>query len=963
MSVRNISQVNLTRDSAVTTLCATSPFSKTGFTKSKLTTLVLLALAAAQPMHVAAEDATDPKAKKAKEEQVEKIEVTGIRSSIKESLFLKQNATSVVDVVVAEDIGKFPDENLAEALQRIAGVTITRNGGEGQNVVVRGLGAGYNVTTLNGRKLASENSGRDFNYDTIASELVSSIAVYKSPEARLQEGGIGAVIDIQTRKPLDLRGFTMAASAKGVYEERTGDTQPHVSFLVGDLFDEGKLGILLTGAYSERTLRNDTYSAAGFYDEAEGVTEATIPVDMNKDGAIDQASELFPSKVPAYMYYANAQDVRERLGGTLNVQYQPTDWIDLSADVLYSRYNTNGNRYQIGFVNYDESWTPGTPIFGDAKFGDDGRVISVTQTANPMVELLNLTSPRKTDTWQFGSNGKFQLNDQLALIADYSHSQAKDQNAGDNRFIVARGFVDSISIDYSKDNKLPDVVIAPGLNADQKYGAHYSYNSGTGVTDKVDDLKLLATYTLEDSIISKVDAGITYVQQTKARSEFSSRNPSQFSNGGFYLTRDKYSFDNSTVFTQGDFSLFRIPADVFVAANFDNFLDGEGGLHPTPWPSFDYDKLLAYYRSINAEAADKSIVAQLNQAGAFDVKEAITTAFVQVNLEDTLFDLPYFLNFGVRGSRTEVTSSGFSYDLSKVTLDANGKPTNNDWRTVGKLSYDGSYNKLLPSMNFKLTLQEDLFFRFSAAEVMSRPSLDQLKPWVSPNFTTLKDGLPQLSINFPDLPPELAQQYDATLEWYFEDSSQLAAGFFIKDIESFISTFKGPLDVNGVKYYATFPVSGEYGAKIEGMELAWQQSLENWLPSPFDGLGFQLNYTYVDSQFDDPALEDLSYTGMSKNSYNAVVYYEKDGIQARLAYNWRSKFLLYPGDWGGDSWIADYGQLDASASYDINDQLSVYTEVSNLTNQRYWGYVKQEDQVNFLERFGTQIAVGIRGNF
>jgi len=958
MSVRKNSQGHQS-----TRQCSKSLFSTTSFTKSKLTSLVLLALTTGQPMLAAAEQAADSKAKNAKDEQVEKIEVTGIRSSIKESLFIKQNATSVVDVVVAEDIGKFPDENLAEALQRISGVTITRNGGEGQNVVIRGLGAGYNITTLNGRKLASENSGRDFNYDTIASELVSSIAVYKSPEARLQEGGIGAVVDIQTRKPLDLKGFTLAASAKGVYENRTGDTQPHASFLVGDLFDDGKLGVLFTGAYSERTLRNDTYSAAGFYDANEGVTEATIPVDINKDGVINKDKEMFPSKIPAYMYYANAQDVRERLGGTLNVQYQPTDWIDLSADALYSRYNTNGNRYQIGFVNYDEDWTPGTPVFGNATFGDDGRVIAVTQTANPMVELLNLTTPRKTDTWQVGSNAKFQLSEQLVVTADYSHSEAKDQNAGDNRFVVARGFVDSISIDYSKNNKLPDVVIAPGLNAQQKYGAHYSYNSGTGVTDEVDDVKLLATYTLEDSIISKIDAGVTYVQQTKARTEFSSRNPSQFSNGGFYLTRDKYSFDNSTVFTQGDFSLFRIPAEVFVPANFDKFLDGESGVHPSPWPSFDYDKLLTYYRSINAEAADKSIVPQLNQAGAFAVKEAITTAFVQVNLEDTLFDLPYFLNLGVRGSKTEVTSSGFSFDLSKVTLDANGKPTNNDWRKVGQLSYDGSYNKLLPSLNFKLSLQDDLFFRFSAAEVMSRPSLDQLKPWVSPNFTTLKDGLPQLNINFPDLPPEIAKQYDATLEWYYEDSSQLAAGVFVKDIESFISTFKGPIAVNGVTYYATFPVSGEYGAKIEGLELAWQQSLEKWLPEPFDGLGFQLNYTYVDSQFDDPKLKDLSYTGMSKDSYNAVVYYEKDGIQARLAYNWRSKFLSYPNDWGGDSWVAAYGQLDASASYQLTEQLSVYTEVSNLTNQRYWGYVKQEDQVNYLERFGTQLAVGIRGNF
>jgi iron complex outermembrane receptor protein len=933
------------------------------FRYHKLAQLVMLAVLAPQQAFAAAADSDKQKQKKAKTEQVEKIQVTGIRSSIKEALFLKQNAVSVIDVVVAEDIGKFPDENLAEALQRVPGITITRNGGEGQKVIVRGMGDGYNVTTVNGRRVASENSGRDFNYDTIASELVNSIAVYKSPEARLQEGGIGAVVDIQTRKPLDLEGFTLTGSAKGVYESRTGDTQPHASFLVGDLFEDGKLGVIFTGAYSERTIRNDTYSAAGFYDEQEGVTEATLPIDKNNDGKIDQANELFPSKIPAYMYYANAQDVRERMGGTLSLQYQPNDWIDLSLDTIYSRYTTNGNRYQIGFVNYDESWTPGTPIFNNATFGSDGRVLAVTQTANPMVELLNLSTPRKTDTWQVGANAKFQISDALSVTADVSSSEAKDQNNGDNRFIVARGFVDSIKIDYSKDNKLPDVTIAPALNADQTYGAHYSYNSGTGVTDQVDEAKLIGQYKIDDSVLTQVDFGATYGKQSKGRSEYSSKNASQFSRGGYYLARDKYTFDASSVFKQGDFELFRIPKSVFVAPNFDNFLEGENSIQPNPWPSFDYDKLLAFYRSINAEAADKSIVASLNQAGAFEVSEAVTAAFIQANIEDTVFGLPYSLNLGLRQSKTEVTSEGYSYDFSKLQLDSAGQPTNNDWRTTKRISYEGSYNKLLPSMNFKLSLQDDLQLRVSAAEVMSRPSLDQLKPWAAPNFSTKVNGLPQLDVRYPGLAPELAKQYDVTLEWYLADSSQLALGYFVKDIDAFIETKKGKINFGGIEYWGTYASSGQFGANINGLEAAWQQSLEQWLPSPFDGFGLQLNYTYVDSKFDDPKLKNLSYTGMSKNSYNAVVYYEKYGVQARLAYNWRSKFLSYPGDWGGDSWTAAYGQLDASASYDINEHLTVYSEVSNLTNERYWGYVKQPDQVNWLERFGTQVAVGVRGNF
>ncbi|ABL99399.1 TonB-dependent receptor [Shewanella amazonensis] len=913
---------------------------------------------------------TEEKAKQAeeaKEEDVERIAVYGIRSSIKESMFLKQNATSVVDLVVADDIGKFPDENLAEALQRIPGITITRNGGEGQNILVRGLGAGYNVTTLNGRKLASEYAGRDFNFDTIASELVNVLAVYKSPEARLTEGGIGAIVDIQTRKPLDLDGFTLQASAKGIHESRTGDIHPHASFIIGDQNDDGSLGALFSAVYSKKTLRADTYSADGFFDEDEGwgVDSAGVPVDANNNGTIDEG-EIFASKIPSYMYFANAQDVRERIGSTLALQWRPSDDLTLSLDGLFSRYNTDGNRYQIGFVNYDESWTPGTPLFTDAQFDDLGRVVKMKQTGdNTMVELLNISTPRQTDTWQLGLNAEWHPTDQWSVYADAAYSQAENKNKGDNRFIVARGFVDSIGIDYSTGNTLPDVVISPALTSDQTYGAHYSYNSGTGVKDKVNDFKLEAIYEPEDSLVSKVHFGVNYVKQSKTQNAFGSRNPSQFSRGGFYLTRDGYDFAPGQVFTQGEFELFRIPENVFVPANFDNFLDGENSVSPDPWPSFDYDALLAFYRSINAEAADASIVATQSKSGSYEVSEAVTSAFVQVTLEDELWELPYMLNLGLRASHTQVDSSGFGYDLSKVVLDSAGNPTNNDWRAVLPVGHEGSYSNVLPSLNFRLNLQDDLLLRVSAAQTLSRPSLYALRTWANPDFVNRKEGLPTLSRGNPGVSAEEAYQGDVTLEWYYGDSSSLAAGVFVKDIQSFIENDENAMDVEGNRYMVNQPESGEYGALITGYEVAWQQSLEQWLPSPLDGFGVQLNYTYVDSEYDDPARKEqnLPFAGMSENSYNAVLYYEKYGLQGRFAYNWRSKFLVDPEAWGGPAWINAYGQLDASLSYALLENLNVFVEASNLGNDRYSGYIKRPDQVNYLERFGTQIAFGVRGSF
>ncbi|MDP4529505.1 TonB-dependent receptor [Alkalimonas delamerensis] len=898
------------------------------------------------------------------DDEIERIQVSGIRGSISESQFLKQNATSVVDVVVADDIGKFPDENLAEALQRIPGITITRNSGEGQNISVRGLSGGYNTTTLNGRKLASEFAGRDFNFDTIASELVNVLSVYKSPEARLIDGGIGAVINIETRKPLALDGRTVAASVKGIHESRSGDIHPHASFIIGDKTADSRLGALFSMVYSRKTLRADTYRASGFDDEDE---DAFLNVDMNGDGVISD-DERFPSQIPMYMYFANAQDVRTRIGSSLALQWQPNDRLDLNLDALYSRYTTDGSFYEIGFVNYDESWTPSTPIFTDPNFDELGRVNKIRQTGpETMVELLNRTTPRRSDTWQLGTNARFYLNDEWTLEADAAYSEARNKNNGDNRFIVARGFVDAIDIDYSTGHMLPDVVIEPGLTADQQYGAHYSLSSGTGVKDSVTDLKLMTQYQPFGGIMTRLDAGLTYLRQAKQQDGFQSRNPSQFSRGGYFLEQDGYAFDDSTVFQRGAFELFAIPSSVFRPANFDNFLKGENSLTPQPWPSFDYDDLVDYYRTINEDAANAGIVPSVVLQNSYRVTEAVTAAFVQADFESELAEMPYVLNLGLRASRTSVDSTGFSYDFSLIELNPEtGEPVNNDWQDeVRDVGFSGSYTNILPSMNFRMQLRDDLQLRASAAEVLSRPSLGYLRPWAAPNFTSREQGLPVLSRGNANVEPERARQADLVLGWFFAEASALNVGVFYKDILSFISSEGKPGVVEGIEYFIYEPVSGDYGASIRGYELAWQQSFADFLPAPFDGLGFLLNYTYVDSNYEDPELKaaGLPFQGMSKNSYNAVLYYEQYGLQARLAYNWRSKYLLNPDAWGGPAWHAAYGQLDASLSYDINDKVTVFAEASNLTNNRAWHYIDRDDQVSYLERFGTQLSLGVRAYF
>ncbi|MDP2560749.1 TonB-dependent receptor [Psychrobium sp. 1_MG-2023] len=902
-------------------------------------------------------------------DSVERISVTGVRSSIKESLFVKQNAINVVDAIIAEDIGKFPDQNIAEALQRMTGITISRNGGEGQNVTVRGLGGDYNVTTINGRRMASEHSSRNFNYDLIASELLGSVEVYKSPVSKNVEGGIGSVINIKTRRPLDLDGFTLSGSAKAIYGDLTEDYNPSASFLVSDTFNDDTFGALFTAVYSERTIRSDSYEGQGFYDEDEGINFVTVPVDSDGNGKIEGDEKSYESMIPGYVRYSNWQDIRTRTGASLALQWRPSDDLEVNFDSIYSSYDTDGSQYQISFVTYDEYWTPGIPSIGDLSFDDAGRVNSLELIDGAMAELLNVSSPRNTETFQVALNTSWQATDNLNLALDISHSESENKNAGDNRYVVARGFVDTIKIDQSGDNLLPDVTMSPALSSEQPFGAHYSYNHGRAVKDEVSEVRLDGLYVLDDSIFSQVEFGLNYGKQTKGRQQYRSDDPSMFSNGGAYFQYfPQYGdYDDSSVEELGGLNLFRLPGDVLVPANFDNFMAGEPGAHPAPWASFDYDKLYAFYESINAEAAAAKIKPTLQEKDSYELTESTLAAYIQTNLEGEFGELPYTLNLGVRAVQTTVKTSGYALDMASIefephpTLEGVQRVKGGIQQHYGQQSFEDDYTNILPSMNFKLNLTDQVVYRLSAAKVLTRPNLGYLSPYSSLDLTKF-----EYHSSNPGLKPLEADQVDMTMEWYFSEYGALTAAIYYKGIESFIENGpRGKVDILGQEFEHHGPRNDKYGATIKGAEIAYQQSFDELLPEPFDGFGVQFNYTYVDSSYDDPERveEKLPFAGMSKNSYNAVVYYEKNDVQARIAYNWRSKYLLYPDAWGGPQWQSDYGQYDFSSSYNISEKVSLNFTVSNLTNERSWGYIKRPEQVSHLGRYGRTATLGLTASF
>lgn len=885
------------------------------------------------------------------------IVVSGMRYSMSKAVDIKRDAMNLVDALVAEDIGKFPDENLAESLQRIPGVTITRNRGEGQNISVRGLGGDYNVTTLDGRLLATENTGRTFNFDVIASELVGGLQVYKSPLAELPEGGIGSIVNIDTRRPLDLNGFSFAASAKAEYETNSKKTSPSGSFLISDTFADGTIGVLLSATYSRKTLRQDSFIGEGFYDPTDPFT-VSVPYDTNGDGEIatdadgnpapGPGSEYYESVIPGYVRYSIAQDTRTRIGGSAAIQWQASDNVLFTLDGLYSRYRSNGSDSQISFVNYDESWTPGIPQVDDIGFNENGQVNYVEFGNEPVAEILNASTPRRAETYQIGFNVTGTDGD-FTWFIDAAKSRAKDSNAGDNRYIVARAVLDSYSVDATQGNLLPSLTLNPALSEDMPFGAHYSYNYGTGITDKVTQLRIGGT--LEPGgFLHALNFGVGYTRQGKDRRQFASRNPSAFSNGGQYLTRDGYAFDPSLVEAFGPLNLFRLPSNVLVAPGFSDFLQGEPGSPPQPWPSFDYDALYDFYLSVNPQAAEELINPTYRPTSSYEIAEDVMSGYLRATFSSELAGMPFLFDIGGRAAQTTTHASGTS---ARVEDYVPGQPM-----VLQPVRVGGSYFDFLPSANFKMDLTDNLILRLSAAKVLTRPPLGSMSPYSSINATTRT-----ISRGNPDLEPFRANQADAALEWYLGSFGLVSAAVYYKDIKSFTQTVESFEEINGIRWRVLQPGSSGFGGTIKGFEIAAQQSFDFLLPEALHGFGAQVNYTYTTSSFDDPEFQGLPFTGMSKHSYNVVGFYEQGGLAARVAYSKRGKYVAYPDGWGGPEWVASYGQVDASLSYDITDRVTVIAEGTNLTNARYWQYIDRPEQVSYLARFGRQVSLGVRFGF
>lgn len=832
---------------------------------------------------------------------LQEVVVTGYRKSIADSIRFKRFADVVSDTISAEDIGQFPDTNLAESLQRITGVQITRlsadgtTADEGQYVSVRGLPTEFNYVSLNGEGVASasnslinQTADRNFNFSFLSPDFISALEVYKSPKADLTEGGVAATINVKTVLPLDIGHEVFKANLEG--QSSTGETrpEPNLSAIYSDVFADGTLGATVGFAWNRRKYLNTT------------VTDA----------------QLDPQTINGNNYYVldslgitetqNLYDTKTAYGA---LQFRPVDNLTFSLIGMHSR--TTNDELQPAFTIRPQYATGYTTLVADpngaltTQIGDG--IYYETQnfeTSNGNT-LNNLTLKEE---WRAGN---WELNSAL----DYSGSRSTSSQIGiDTLEAGAFGIGPSYSGGYRvlPGDPIASFVLDPAFSTTDPNNYFFNYVGGNILdrSDIVRSARLDGAYHFTTGGIRALRIGARYQEEVN---------------------------QNQGVF-EGDFSQGHNSVAPFVSGNplGPASLNGyDGGANvPTNYayinPELYLDKFFggSYNTWLNATTTQPS----LNPSNQYSITEKDSAVYV---MTDYGFDgrIPVNGNIGVRAVRTQQSVTDTAVNLDDITIISPPPPPPAPSVIVpaGSLyTLSRSYTDVLPSFNLVADLREDLLLRFAVAKVMSRPTLDDLVPRYSVSAGTTDSIIG----GNPGLDPFRAWQYDASLEYYFAPSSILSAAIFYKDVQSFIQTSHQNRVIQGVTFDQQLPVNSQ-GGHVDGVELNYTQVF-SFLPSFWSGFGAQLNATYASGTEDADPVDQIpahAFQNLSKWTTNASLFYQNRLFSARFAYNYRSRYLFDP-NVRGLGITAAYGEpfstLDFQASVIVNKSLSVFIEGNNL---------------------------------
>lgn len=851
-------------------------------------------------------------------DELEEIVVRGIRGSLAAAREIKRDAPVFVDSIVAEDIGKFPDENVAESLQRVPGVSINRAslGAEGNSVSIRGLGPDFNRVFVNGRSVLNSGVSRQVDFRFLPSEIVSRLDVYKTPMASLIEGAIGGTVEIKTASPFDNGGeFRASGSVETVFNSLADEWKPRLSGVVSNTFGDGKFGAMLGFQYQDRINRQDTFDVPGWQCVDETL-ESQCTQTLEELPAEDR---FFRPRFPR-QFLLNLDSERLGINGALH--WRPTDNVKFEVDAVYSSIDDVEDQRTliIGTFAGISQIVPGSAVI------NENNTITELSVTNADLRSANRVLDTENDTYVLGFNGEL-VSDLWTFTADLGLSKGTSDQDHDQAQIFRE--VDG-TWNYNTSSGIPDFTI------DGDFGANPETQDGWLVNNvrKEVSFREQDETNLRLDITRAFDAG--FLQSVQFGARYTDGGVEQNAYGRFLNVRPRPLIDDN----------FN-PADVLTtiagATGISDYGTDLPGNIIANWTNAPFQPIRDFFLPDDP-------LSTTNFPNTYTIEEETIAAYVQANFSGDMGRFPISGNIGVRYVETDVeTTGGANFDFLNLQT--------------------GSYDDVLPSLNLRVDLADELLLRFAAGSVMARPSYGDLNPGTVVNVTTFSGR----SGN-PNLLPFRADQIDISLEWYFGGGNLLGLTYFYKDVESFVQTETifttiDPILAAGVDPDSIFaiarPGNGE-GATINGLELTYQQSFD-MLPAPFDGLGMMFNYTRLDSdaqQTNSLIGVEVGLEGLSENAYNITAYYEKNGIGVRLAYNWRDEFLRAAQGLGGTPDFGnEYGQLDLTTSYDVSDRVTLFVEAKNLNNEEYRAFEFLDERLRTYNTSGRRVFLGARARF
>ncbi|WP_332678273.1 TonB-dependent receptor [Brevundimonas sp.] len=888
--------------------------------------------------------------------EVDEVIVTGIRASVEASISAKASNTSIVEVITAEDIGKLPDVSIAESLARLPGVTSQRLDGRSQLISIRGLGPDFTTALLNGRELVTTGDNRGVEFDQFPSELLGSVVVYKTPDARLIGQGLAGTVDMRTLRPLAYGRQAIAANYRhewndiGALNSGTTDSGDRFTLSYIDQFADNTIGVALGYAHMSSPYQSERFNAWGYPTYSDG--------------------NLLTGGVKPYVMSSELQ--RDGYMGVL--EWRPNDRFHTTFDAFYSEFE---NTQVLRGIEFPLAWggsaeaTPGAcaaggnvqspvcrpgPSLRPGYTVEDGLIVAGTWD-NIKGVVRNDLNKRDSNITALGWNTEFVANDEWTFDLDLNYSKVErndiilETNAGTGRNI--NGALDTLGfeltddgvtrfssqLDYADPN-LIRITSAQGWGGDVIPGGQVGYMNTPVVTDEIKGVRLSATRTAYDAPFRSVEFGVNLQERQK-----------DFVNDQYYLG------------VPGGGDLF-VPASLLLA--------------PTDLGYLGISEVLSYdaLGVVNSGALD--LVRNPNAdviAGNWAVTERVSTAYAIADIDHTLFGLPLTGNVGVQLVYTDQSSDGFSARQVGPGVS----------ETIA-VSGGDSYLEVLPSSNFILEVRDDTFVRFALARTLARTRMDDMR--ASRNYSfNVANNIPgaQPDVNSPwsassgnpQLRPYIADVADISIEKYFANRRGYVslAGFY-KHLETFVYTNNQIMDFTGYPTGGVTPVINQgISSAPDNGEGGWIQGLEFAVSAPLDifhpvleGFGFMFSASATDSEIQpDPAQAPTALPGLSETVVNGTVYYERGGFEARMSSRYRSDFLGEVAGFGNGRTLRSVAAetvVDAQIGYAFEsgplDGLSILAQVNNVTDEPFKTFENGDERRTIdYQSYGRTFAIGI----